>query len=60
MSSFCMIYTSLLSTPQSVLLAWHSCVPYNLPPMNAFLFDLSQKCIERKLSLTLMTEFVLF
>ena len=61
MSGFCMIYTSLATHFfPPVLLAWHSCVPYNLPPMNAFLFDLSQKCIERKLSLTLMTEFVLF
>ena len=61
MSGFCMIYTSLATHFFSpVLLAWHSCLPYNLPPMNAFLFDLSQKCIERKLSLTQMTEFVLF
>ena len=58
MSSFCMIYTSLVTHFLSILLACHNWVPYNLPPMNILLFDLAQKCIECRLGLTLMTLFL--
>ena len=44
LSSFC-IYTSFVTHFLSILLACHSCMTYNLPPMAVFLFDLSLKGI---------------